>query len=180
MSSGPVVVLIGPPAAGKTRIGRKVAKFLGHDFIDTDTVIVNEHGPIADIFRTSGEPAFRAIERAVVERALRSDAVVSLGGGAVVDEQTRDALRSHRVVLLTVSAETAAQRISAQVTKRPLLAATTADDRVAAWQNLVDARRPVYEALATRAWDTSTRPITAIAREIADWAQQDMTGVAQR
>jgi shikimate kinase len=178
MQSRPAVVLIGPPAAGKSRIGRKVAKYLDHDMIDTDSVIVAENGPIADIFRDKGEPAFRAIERDVVAQALATSAVVSLGGGAVLDEQTRQAMRSQRVVLLTVSPDAVARRISGQ--RRPLLAAETAEDRLAAWQRLVDARRSVYEALATRSWDTSERPITAIAKEIADWVKEDMTEAANR
>ena len=166
----PIVVLIGPPGAGKSRIGKKVAKYLDRDFIDTDSVIVAENGPIADIFSTSGEAAFRMIEREVVARSLSSDGVVSLGGGAVIDQETRAELRSHRVGLLTVSAEAVSRRISGQ--RRPLLAAESTDDRLAAWQRLVDSRLAVYESLATRTWDTSVRPITAIAREIADWADK--------
>ena len=178
MPSHPSIVLIGPPAAGKSRVGRKVAKYLEHDFIDTDTVIVAEHGPIADIFRDRGEPAFRAIERDVVAQALATDAVVSLGGGAVLDEQTRQALHSQRVVLLTVSADAAARRISGK--RRPLLAAEAAEDRLAAWEELFEARRDIYESLARRSWDTSERPITSIARDIAEWVQEDMSGAANR
>lgn len=179
MPPRPVVVLIGPPAAGKSRIGRKIAKYLQHGFVDTDSMIVAENGPIAEIFSTRGEAAFRAIERSVVARALETDGVVSLGGGAILDQQTRQDLGSQRVVLLTVSAAAAGRRINGQPAKsqrRPLLAADTTEERLAAWQSLVDSRRGVYEALATRSWDTSERPITAIAREIADWANTEMTG----
>jgi|SRR5690554_2369460 len=168
MSLRPIVVLIGPPAAGKSRIGKKVAKNLQCEFIDTDSVIVAEHGPIAKLFSSRGEAEFRRIEREVVSRALNSDAVVSLGGGAVMNEETRQLLGTHRVVLLTVSAEAVARRIQGQ--RRPLLAAGTPEERLAAWQNLVDARSAVYESLASRAWDTSVRPVTVIASEIAEWA----------
>lgn len=174
----PVVVLIGPPGAGKSRIGRKVATRLGAQFIDTDARIVHDHGPIADIFRSRGEPAFRAIERDVVAEALGSDAVVSLGGGAVMDAQTNQSLRGHRVVLLTVSAEAVSRRIGGA--GRPLLAENIPDDRLAAWQELVAARRETYESLATRIWDTSSRPITRIADEIADWVQRDRAGKIQQ
>lgn len=174
MTTRPIVVLIGPPAAGKSRIGKKIARYLQHDFIDTDSVIVAENGPIADMFRTSGEAAFRRIERAVVARALATDAVVSLGGGAVLDDETRQQLRAHRVALLTVSAAAVEQRINQQ--NRPLLA----ENALVAWQQLVDSRRQVYESLATRAWDTSMRPITIIAREIAEWATKDMAGTTNR
>lgn len=174
----PIVVLIGPPGAGKSRIGRKVATSLGSEFIDTDARIVHDHGPIADIFGSRGEPAFRAIERDVVAEALNSDAVVSLGGGAVMDPQTSELLRGHRVVLLTVSAEAVARRIGGS--KRPLLADGSADDRLSAWQDLVAARRETYESLATRTWDTSSRPITTIADEIAHWVQRDRAGTTQQ
>lgn len=171
MSPHPVVVLIGPPAAGKSRIGKKVAKYLQREFIDTDSVIVAENGPVADIFSTAGEEAFREIERLVVARALESGAVVALGGGAVMNEDTRERLRAHRVAMLTVSADAVARRITGQ--RRPLLAAGSTEERVAAWQRLVDSRSAVYESLAARKWDTSVRPITAIAREIAEWVAPD-------
>ncbi|MHA6668056.1 shikimate kinase [Homoserinimonas sp. A447] len=173
MSPRPVVVLIGPPAAGKSRIGRTIAKYLQLGFVDTDSAIVAEHGPIAGIFETSGEAAFRRIERAVVARSLETDGVVSLGGGAVMDEGTQQALRSHRVALLMVTAEAAALRIGGQ-SARPLLAADITEDRLAAWKRLVDSRRSIYEALANKTWDTSARPITAIAHEVAEWANADM------
>jgi shikimate kinase len=174
MSPRPVVVLIGPPAAGKSRIGKKVAKYLQSEFIDTDSVIVAENGPIADIFSSVGEEAFREIERLVVERALGRGAVVSLGGGAVMNDDTQQLLRGHRVGLLTVSPDAVARRIVGQ--RRPLLAAGSAEERVAEWQRLVDSRSAVYESLASRKWDTSVRPITAIAREIADWAAPGAAG----
>src|SRR5690606_17468005 len=105
MSLPPIVVHIGPPAAGKYRIGKKVAKNLQCEFIDTDSVIVAEHGPIGELFSSRGEAEFRRIERDVVSRALGSEAVVSLGGGAVMNEETRQLLGTHRVALLTVSAQ---------------------------------------------------------------------------
>lgn len=163
----PLVVLIGPPGAGKSGVGRKVAKLLGTPFIDTDSRIAQEHGPIPEIFRSRGESVFRELERAVVLQALSEPAVVSLGGGAILDEQTRSRLREQRVVLLTVSRTAVARRISGA--KRPLLAAGSAQDRLDAWSALVAARGPIYERLADASWDTSTRSITAIAREIAQW-----------
>jgi shikimate kinase len=171
MSSRPAVVLIGPPAAGKSRIGKKVAKYLQIEFIDTDSVIVAEHGPIAELFSSRGEAEFRRLERDVVSQALTTDAVVSLGGGAVLNDDTRRLLGAHRVAWLTVSAEAVAKRIQGQ--RRPLLAAGDPEERLAAWQGLVDARSAVYESLASRIWDTSVRPITVIAGEIAEWAKAE-------
>lgn len=174
MTSVPRLVVIGAPGAGKTRIGKRVARLLGADFIDTDRRIVAAHGPVSEIFASRGEAYFRDIEHEVVAEALRENAVVSLGGGAVIDPRSRAQLDGKRIALLTVSTEAVATRISGQ--KRPLLADGTAEDRVQAWQRLVDARREVYEALATRTWDTSRRPIDLIAREIADWVENDTAG----
>ncbi len=155
------IVLIGPPAAGKTSVGRKLAKRLGLEFLDTDKLIVAEHGPIADLFREHGEAHFRALERRTVADALRRDAVVSLGGGAVLDPDTRSDLEGAAVVLLTVSREAAESRIGGG--KRPLV------QGIDSWQALVDARAELYASLASVTFDTSDRPISRIVTEIAEW-----------
>jgi len=161
------LVLIGAPGSGKSRLGKRVARLLARDYIDTDKVVVAAHGPIAEIFADKGEAHFRSLERAAVHEALQSAAVVSLGGGAVLDPDTREELAGRRVVLVTVSPEAVAPRITGA--KRPLLASGGLD----AWKTLVEARTPIYESLASRSWDTSNRPIDDIAREIADWAGED-------
>jgi shikimate kinase len=163
----PTAVLIGPPAAGKSRIGKRVAKLLGVPFLDTDSQIVAAHGKIADIFAEHGEPHFRALERAAVADALTGPGVVSLGGGAVLDRDTQADLRGQRVVLLTASADAVRKRIRGG--KRPLLAS----GGIEAWERLVAERTPIYEALAKRTWDTSTRPVDQIAAEIAEWLRSE-------
>lgn len=164
MNPAPQLVLIGPPGAGKTRLGKRIARILRSDFIDTDRRIVAQHGPIAQIFAEQGETAFRRYERAVVAQALTESAVVSLGGGAVLDRDTQRELGGLRVVLVTVSPEAVEARISGS--NRPLIA-----DGIASWSALVEARRETYERLATRTWDTSRRPIEHIAAEIAAWVE---------
>ena len=165
MTARPVAVVIGAPGAGKTRVGRRVARLLGVAFVDVDRRIVAQHGPIAQIFAEHGESYFRQLERTEVERALGEYAVVSLGGGAILDEDTQLDLLDQTVVLMTVSAEAVEARIGGG--KRPLLA-----DGIEAWRKLVASRRATYERLATRSWDTSDRGIDEIAQEIADWIQQ--------
>jgi len=160
------VVLIGPPGSGKTRLGRRVAKALGLPFVDTDKLVVADHGSIAGIFQAHGEARFRELERHAVITALAQDAVVSLGGGAILDEDTQRDLEGRSVALITVSAEAVETRISGG--KRPLVTG------IESWSALVEARRPIYERLATRSWDTSSRPLTSIAREIAEWATTTM------
>jgi shikimate kinase len=155
------VVLIGAPATGKTQVGKRVAQYLGVDFIDTDAEIVRKHGPIPKIFATHGETYFREREREEVATALTRPAVVSLGGGAVLNPQTRGELATAHVVLLTMTRTAALERIVNN--KRPLVTG------IESWEKLAASRRDLYESLADYTADTSRRPITTIAREITDW-----------
>jgi shikimate kinase len=159
--------------SGKTKLGKRVATILGKPFVDTDRMIVAEHGTIAELFAQFGEAHFRALERIAVEDALSQDAVVALGGGAILNEQTQADLADRRVALITVSAAAVAPRITG--TKRPLLTGG-----IESWTRILESRRDIYERLATRAWDTSSRPLTAIAAEIAAWAASDESRVALR
>jgi shikimate kinase len=156
------IVLIGPPAAGKSKVGKKLAKLLEKDFVDTDAIVVRDHGPITEIFAEHGEPYFRALERTAVVEALAQDAIVSFGGGAVLDEDTQRDLAAHVVVLLDVDAESVEGRIK-EDGKRPL-----APD-IESWKALVAARRPLYERLADRRIETANRPRDQLAQELADW-----------
>jgi shikimate kinase len=160
------IVLIGPPAAGKTRIGKRLARDLGVKFTDTDVLIVAEHGPIPQIFAVQGEPYFRALEREQVINALRGDGIIAFGGGAVMDTATQADLGRFTdtlVVLLDVHAEVVKERL--RNGKRPLVTS------VEGWQALVDSRRETYERLADFTIDTSHRPTREVADEIADWAR---------
>lgn len=159
------VVFIGPMGSGKSRVGRKVAAALGVPLIDTDSVVAAEHGPINDIFARSGEGHFRVLERQAVADAITRPAIVSLGGGAVLDPDTRRDLEHATVVLLTVTPESVAKRI--QGGKRPLLA----DDGIAAWERILAERRPIYEALASVTFDTSERSLSEIAADIVTWLE---------
>jgi shikimate kinase len=163
MTGGPPVVLIGPMGAGKTRIGKRVARILGTGFQDTDRIIVAENGPIPAIFDTLGEEHFRAIEREAVARALASDDVVALGGGAILAPETQAMLAEHRVVLVTVSAEAVAPRIGDG--RRPLVRGGLSD-----WERIYAERLPIYTQLARLTVDSSHRPIDAVAQEVAAWS----------
>ncbi|MFT2689078.1 shikimate kinase [Clavibacter zhangzhiyongii] len=158
------VVLIGPPGAGKTTVGRRVARALGETFTDTDRAVVAAHGSIADIFREHGEPRFRELERAAVVAALAEGGVVSLGGGAVLDPATRADLAASAVVLLTVSEDAVRARIRGD--DRPLV------DGLDSWRRLVADREELYRSLADLTIDTSDRPLARIAREIERFARE--------
>lgn len=159
----PPVALIGPMAAGKSSVGRRLARLLAREFIDTDKVIVREHGDIPSIFAEHGEAVFREYEHAAVAASLLPNRIVSLGGGAVLHEGTRALLESATVVLVTVSEQAVAGRINND--RRPLLR----DGGVAAWRRIAEARAPLYKELAALEADTSRRPMTQIAEEIAAW-----------
>ncbi|MHA7238621.1 shikimate kinase [Arthrobacter sp. TMS1-12-1] len=151
------VVLVGPMAVGKSAVGRLLAERTGARFIDTDRVIAERHGSIAGIFARQGEDAFRAIEADVVRDALAEDAVVSLGGGAVLHPRTRELLQDSTVVFLDTDLAAVLPRIGAD-SGRPLLAGRPAER----WQELYDARRPVYAALATITVDTRGLPVREV------------------
>ena len=149
--AGPRVVLVGPPGAGKSTVAAELGALLGVGVRDTDADVEAAAGkPIADIFVEDGEPAFRARERAAVLRALTDHpGVLALGGGAVLDPDVQAALTAYRtaggvVAFLDVSLTAAAPRVGFN-RSRPLLLGNPR----AQWQALMDARRPVYEAVST-------------------------------
>jgi shikimate kinase len=160
------LVLIGPMGAGKTSIGRRVAKALGLPFTDSDAAIVRAHGPIQAIFAASGEAHFRELEREAVRESLATGGVVALGGGAILHPQTREDLTAHRVVLLTVDPRTVAGRVRGSA--RPLLAG---DDAVARWEEIYQSRRALYEAAADVVFDTSRGPLQGIVDAVVEWAR---------
>jgi shikimate kinase len=162
------VVLVGPMGAGKSSVGRQVAKRLGVGFIDTDRRIAAEHGPIPRVFEKHGEPRFRALEEAAVAAALREGGVISLGGGAVSSSATRELLRQHPVVFLAVTPEAVADRIRSG--GRPLLAGDI--DPLERWKQIYEQRRGWYEEVADATFDTSRRPMQRIAEEIAAWRRE--------
>ncbi|MFE5671799.1 shikimate kinase [Agromyces sp. NPDC056523] len=158
------IVLVGPMGSGKSRVGSRLASSVGAPFVDTDQRIVERHGPIEKIFEREGEAFFRVIEREVVAEALREEAVVSLGGGAVLDADTRDDLSDLNVVWLQVSADAVAPRLTSG--NRPLIA----DGGLDRWIRIRDERRPLYAQVAGLTIDTSRRSVAKIVAEITEWA----------
>ena len=152
--SRPVLVLVGPPGAGKTTVGRLVARRLGVAFRDTDADVVDVTGKsIAEVFIDDGEEHFRRLEVEAVQRALAEhEGVLSLGGGAVLADVTRERLRGHEVVLLDVDLSSAARRVGLN-RDRPVLALNPR----AQLATLLAQRMPLYREVATRVVTTSDK-----------------------
>ncbi|WP_084078246.1 shikimate kinase [Demequina sp. NBRC 110057] len=165
--AAPRIVLIGPPGSGKSSVGRALATATGLAWRDTDEDVAATAGKsIADIFLSDGEETFRDLEQAAVADALaHHDGVLSLGGGAILREATQQKLRAAvdggtRVVFLDVSLKAASPRVGLNKS-RPLLLGNPRQQ----WLTLMEARRPVYEALATQTVltdDLTPRQVAAV------------------
>jgi shikimate kinase len=158
-----VVVLVGPPGAGKTTVGRLVAESLGVSFRDTDADVETAAGkPIPDIFFEDGEEAFRDLEHHAVRRALSEhDGVLSLGGGAVLRADTRVLLRDRVVVFLNVGLADATRRVGLSAA-RPVLALNPR----AQLQLLLAERLPLYREVATHVVETDGKPVADAVSEV--------------
>lgn len=159
----PVVVIVGPPGAGKSTTARAVAERLGVASRDTDDDVEAATGTtIGDLFVERGEEHFRELEKTAVAAALHQhDGVLAVGGGAVLDAGTREALKQCTVVFLDVGIKDAALRIGLN-RDRPLLLGNPR----AQWIRLMEQRRPLYEDVATVTVATDGRTVDDVADEV--------------
>ena len=167
--TGPRLVLVGPPASGKTTVGTAVAQALGLPFRDTDRDVEAETGTsVADLFVEHGEPHFRALEQRAVVRALAEHpGVLALGGGAVMDPATRALLVAHGeaggvVVWLDVDLHSAAKRVGLS-RDRPLLAVNPR----AMLRTMLENRAPLYAEVATHQVPTGGREPGDVIADVA-------------
>ena len=167
--SGPLLVLVGPPASGKTTVGTAVAELLGVEFRDTDADIEDVAGTtVADLFVQHGEPHFRALEEQAVARALAEhDGVLALGGGAVTSAATRELLVAHgrhggTVVWLDVDLASAAKRVGLS-RDRPILGVNPR----AMLRTMLEQRAPLYGEVATATVSTAGREPADVIAEVS-------------
>ena len=161
-----ILVFVGPMAAGKTSLGKRVARELGVPFVDSDAVFVRRHGAITDFFTTHGEAEFRRIEAEVIAEELASGGgkVLALGGGAVLTASTRELLADHPVVLLMTTQEAVMR--TANLSRRPLL-----QNDPNAWGRILEERKPLYDEVANVTYRTDRATKEQLARRVANWAR---------
>jgi shikimate kinase len=162
----PLVVLVGPPAAGKSVVGTMLAGQFGAPFVDTDAEVEAVAGkPAGDIFVDDGEPAFRDLERAAAERALAAGgAVVALGSGAVLDPGIQRLLAGQPVAYLAAGFTAIARRLGLD---RPrVIIPGNPRGRL---RSMLEERRPVYERLAAFTVPSDDLAPEEITDEIAAW-----------
>jgi shikimate dehydrogenase len=150
------VILIGYRGTGKTTIGRSLARELDLPFIDTDAQIEAREGrSIREIFEREGEHYFRNIEREVIQGLPRQEAVISAGGGAILDPANVESLRADStMILLSADPDTIVRRI--QKSRRPPLTRLPLAEEV---RHLMQVRGPYYRNAADYCLDTSTKEI---------------------
>jgi shikimate kinase len=147
--------------SGKTTLGKKLAKELDFTFIDTDKAIAKQHGAINRIFETKGEEFFRALETKALEDALKNNAIVATGGGAILREANRSLLKAHHVVFLDTSAEHVLGKIN--LAKRPHL-----KDNPERWQQIYDERIAIYRQVADQTVFSGGKGIRSLLDEIIE------------
>ncbi len=161
------IVLIGPPGAGKSSIGKALAKELNLNFIDSDSEIEKiSHKRISEIFIEDGEPAFRLLEVDVVRKILADfEGVISLGGGAPINPEIQEVLQdaNYPVIFIDVSIAQAATRIGFNK-DRPLLLVNPRQQ----WISLMNDRRPIYEKLASQTISSDNQKPHEVAKQISD------------
>jgi shikimate kinase len=169
--SGAVVVLIGPPSAGKSSVGALLAAELGVPFADTDDLVAAAAGkPVGDIFVDDGEPVFRELERAAVARGLESSeafspdgGVLALGSGAVLDPDVRRMIAGRPIVYLEAGFAAVARRTGMD---RPRVVIPGNPRGVL--RAMLEERRPVYAELATITVPTDDMAPEEVAADLAE------------
>ncbi len=162
------IFLIGPMGAGKSTIGRTLAKELKLDFYDSDEVIEQRAGAdVAWIFDIEGEEGFRKREQKVIEELTQlNNIVLATGGGVIMTPENRNALAARgTVIYLQTSLQQQYERTKRD-TKRPLLQTSNLESRL---EDLRVEREPFYEELADISFETDKLTVKAVANNIVKY-----------
>ena len=156
-----VIVLVGMPASGKSRVGRELAAALGVEHRDSDSLIESSQGrSIPEIFTSNGEAAFRTIEEEVIAQALELPGVLSLGGGALISARTRERLRGRCVIYIEAELSELLRRAAGST--RPLLAGN-AEERL---KELWEQRKDYFREVASVTVQTNAGPSQEVVQQI--------------
>ncbi len=161
------IFLVGMPGAGKSTLGKSLAKRLSLSFVDADSELVAKTGvPIATIFEFEGEAGFRLREsQLLLELVNRQGIVLATGGGVILAENNRQALRNHGVVIYLRASLDDLRARTQRDTKRPLL---QSGNPVNVLRELLNAREPLYNEVAHLTVDTGRQPAGKLAEMIVE------------
>lgn len=157
-------------AAGKSTIGKKLARKLGVQFYDIDDLVVEQHGPISDIFYAQGEKQFRAYERDAIAHALECEpGVIAVGGGAVTYDDSLKLLkkRAYRI-FVKVAPEQILGRLRRSKHVRPLIGPTPSLTKI---KELYGRRMPRYSH-ADYVVEADDMTTTQVVNDIVEWLRK--------
>lgn len=159
------ISLVGMPGGGKSTVGRHLARRLGEGFVDTDVVIERRIGcPIRTFFEQEGEERFRDIETTVLGELIQSShGVIATGGGIVLRDVNRDALRAHTICVYLRSTPEELFRRLRHDSKRPLLQVA---DPLGRLHELFAKRDPLYRQAAQFVVETGRPSVPALVNMI--------------
>lgn len=159
------IIFVGPMGAGKTTIGRQVAKSLGRKFFDSDKEIEKRTGAsIPLIFELEKEEGFRTRESAMIkELTSKQDIVLATGGGAVLRKQNRDIMNKHGYVIYLCAPVEQLMRRTARDKNRPLLQTENPKQTI---KDLVKVRDPLYREVADLIMETNGLSVTQVVNKL--------------
>lgn len=159
------IILVGPMGAGKTTIGRQIAKALGRPFFDSDKEIENRTGAtIPLIFELEKEAGFRKREAAMIkELTKKQDVVLATGGGVVMEKQNRKFLAENGFVIYLCAPVEQLIRRTAHDKNRPLL---QTDNPKKTIQDLLKIRDPLYKEVADLVMETNGFTVTQVVSKL--------------
>jgi len=145
--------------AGKTTLGKRLAKVLDLPFVDTDKMVAADHGSIKNLFAMKGEAHFRDLESAALVTALNNQGVVATGGGIVLSQENRALLSQNATIFLDTNMEFVLRSLN--VSKRPLL-----KDNPEMWEQIYRDRLEFYREVSVATVNTANTSVGAIMKNL--------------